>query len=640
MWEPDATRIRQANISAFAQRYLPGADYWQLHRWSLAEPARFWQAIWEFCAVKGNMAPPVYRQDSDLASGVFFPEAQLNYAANLMRGPDERVALIAITEHDERSELTMGQIRSSVSVLQQALRASGVGKGDCVAAVVPNCLEAVLVMLAAQSLGAVFTSCSPDFGAAAIVDRFAQATPKIVFACSAHHYRGKVVELADNLAEAARALPTVRNWVVFDYADVAAKLQVMDDGVSWDDFLRDFPACEVEFELLRGNEPGFYLFSSGTTGRPKGIIHSSTGLLLKHLCELALHMDLKATQKLFFYTTCGWMMWNWQISALAADAAVVLYDGNPMYPDSKRLSKMAIDEKVTHFGASARYFSACAKEKVHPRAMADGDFLRCVMSTGSPLLHESYDYLYAHWGRDLHVASISGGTDICACFVGGVPTLPVRRGEIQAAELGCDIAAYDEQGRPLQEVSGEMVCRNAIPSMPLGLLGDPHGAKFRQTYFARFSDVWCHGDWVSITSEGSLVISGRSDAVLNPGGVRIGTAEIYRAVEELDQIVEAVAVGQQWQGDQRIVLFVLLRDGYQLDAAMRSKIVAQIRSRTSPRHVPAKVVAVADIPRTRSGKTAELAVAAVVNNRPITNAGALANPAALMLYRDLPELAQ
>ncbi len=638
LWQPDTERIAQANLTEFTRRYLPGADYQQLHRWSIDEPSKFWQAIWEYCAIQGIPNLPVYRQDSDLASGVFYPAAVINYAANLMRGDDARVALIGISEDGRRSELTMGQVRKQVSILQQALRLAGVKRGNCVAAVVPNCPEAMLIMLAAQSLGAVFTSCSPDFGTTAIVERLAQVDPKVVFVCSAYRYKGKLIDLGEKLSGLIQQMQRVRKWVVFDYTDVAAS--VPSEVMRWDDFCNDIKQREVEFAPVLASDPGFYLFSSGTTGKPKSIIHSGGGLLLKHLSELVLHIDLKAGHKMFFYTTCGWMMWNWQASALAANAAVVLYDGHPMYPNAGRLATLAIEEKVTHFGASARYFAACAKSAVKPRARAGGDFLRCVMSTGSPLLHESFDYLYEHWGRDLHVASISGGTDICACFVGGVPTLPVRRGEIQAVELGCDVAAYDEKGRSIMGHSGEMVCRNAIPSMPLGLVGDQNNEKYRQTYFSRFPDVWCHGDWVSFTKEGSLVIYGRSDAVLNPGGVRIGTAEIYRAVENLNEVVEAVAVGQRWQDDQRIVLFVCLNEGIKLDAKLKNKICEQIRNRNTPRHVPAKILAVADIPRTRSGKISELAVAAVINNRTVSNTGALANPQALNLYRDLPELSQ
>lgn len=638
LWTPSAQRIDGANLTDFTKRYHPGASYPELHRASIAEPEAFWSAVWEYCAVDGKLTEPICSGGPAIADVRFFPAAELNFAANLLRGASTRIALVSIAEDGQRISWTMQQLRSEVSRVQQALASEGVGMGDRVAGIVPNTPEAIVTMLATLSLGAVWTSCSPDFGAAAIIDRFGQVEPKLVIAANSYDYNGKCFDLREKLVQVAARLPSTQRFVIFNYVKHTDLPEEM-AASKWDEWLAPYLAKEPEFKQMPATAPGFILFSSGTTGKPKCIIHSTGGLLLKHLSELCLHADIKANDRLFFFTTCGWMMWNWLVSGLAVEATLVLFDGNPMYPQPDRLAKLAWQEGVTHFGASAKYFSSCEKFGVDPLTQMGIGPVRTVFSTGSPLMHESFDYLYRCWAADMHLASISGGTDICGCFVGGVPTLPVHRGEIQAPELGCDIASFNALGKAVVNEAGELVCRNAIPSMPLGFWGDHDGQRFHAAYFSKHADVWNHGDWVTLRSDGmAMVIGGRSDATLNPGGVRIGTAEIYRQVERIDSVLEAVAVSQDWEDDQRIVLFVRLDVGTQLTEGLAHQIRQAIRTGATPRHVPALIIAVADIPRTRSGKLAELAIRQVIHGKEIDNANALANPQALELYRDLPQL--
>ncbi len=636
-WQPSAQRTAQARLTEFISRFRPRESYSSLHQWSLEQPDAFWDAVWQFGDLAGDRKGPACVPGEGLRQTAFFPQSRLSYAENLLRGEDGRLALIEVCENGTRSEWTLGQLRSRAAAWRAALAAAGAGHGDRIAAVVPNCAEAIAAMLGTQALGAIWCSCSPDFGAAAIVDRFGQVAPKILIAAAGYRYGGKAIDCRPAVTQALAELPSVRRAVVLPYG---GREPILDSpaAVSAEKFLAAHAGAQLAFARASMDEVGFILFSSGTTGKPKCIAHSGFGLLVKHASELLLHADVHPGDRLFFFTTCGWMMWNWLASGLAVQATLVLYDGQPMHPQPARLADLAEDEGITHFGASAKYFDACSKAGMKPAATHRLDQLRTVLSTGSPLRHETFDYLHSAWKEDLHIASISGGTDICACFMGGVPTLPVRRGEIQAAELGCDLAVFSPAGEPVVGQPGELVCRNAIPSMPVKFWADPSGARIAAAYYDRFPGVWHHGDWLTETASGGYVIAGRSDATLNPGGVRIGTSEIYRPIEELPEIAEAAAVGQSWEGDERIILFVRLAAGSELTDDLAERMKAAIRRAASPRHVPARIVAVADLPRTRSGKIAELAIRDVVHGREVSNAAALANPDSLGLFAGLEQL--
>ena len=638
LWHPSAERVAAANLTAFSQRYCPDANYHQLHAWSIAEPDAFWRAVWEFCAVIGDMGALAYQPGSDLRSARFFPDARINYTANLLRGPAERTVIYGVGEEEGLQSWQLGALRDLVARLARGLRDVGVGPGDRVAGVVSNTPEAIAAMLATLAIGAIWTSCSPDFGPPAIADRFGQVEPKIIFAASGYAYGGKVFDIRPKLVQVASQIPSVRKYIVFSYAGVEASVANLAASVVWEDFIAGSDPGPVRYEMQSFQEPGFILFSSGTTGKPKCITHSAGGVLLKHLSELSLHCDITSGACLQYLTTCGWMMWNWQVSALALGATLVVTEGNPMYPQPAHQANWAWKLGVTHFGASAKYFSACAKAAVEPMQTHGRSGPRTIFSTGSPLLPATFDYLYRTWGSDLHVASISGGTDICACFVGGVPTQPVSRGLIQAAELGCDVVAFDAQGQPIRDVPGELVCRNAIPSMPVGFWGDTDGHRYQSAYFAKYPGVWNHGDWIIHSTEGSFVITGRSDATLNPSGVRIGTAEIYRLVESFPEVEEALAVGQVWEDSERIILFVRLAGTIELTADLTARIKDAIRTGASPRHVPALLFAVTDLPRTRSGKIAELAVRDIVHGRALANLDALANPESLAQFQHISSL--
>ena len=633
-WHPSPGRIAAANLTRFSQLYQPtAADYQELHAWSIQEPGTFWTALWDFAGVKGERGDCAYRTGQDLRTCRFFPEARLNYAENLLVGDDQRLAVIFVNEDGLRRTLTMGELRSQVAAIRGALDAAGVKSGDRVAALVANTPETLAAMLATQALGAIWSSCSPDFGLAGTADRFGLITPKVLFASDGYRYKGQLFDNRPAMAEMLRILPSLEQIVILPHMFVATKTTGIAKTVSLTEFVAEHHGDPLNFQRQSMASPSFILYSSGTTGKPKCITHSGNGLLLKHLSELLFHCNVKPSEKIFYYSTCSWMMWNWHVSALATGATLVLYDGHPMHPATDRLATLAQDEHIAHFGVSAKFLDACAKAAVAPLRSHQLPALKAIYSTGSPLSPASFDYVYQHWKEDVHLASISGGTDICGCFLGGLPIAPVRRGELQVAELGCDMAVFDATGSEVFNSTGELVCRNAIPSMPVKFWGDDDGSQYQRTYFARFPGVWCHGDWSLHTATGSFVITGRSDATLNPGGVRIGTAEIYRPVEDFTQIAEAVAVGQEWEGDQRILLFVRLRPGASLTTDLRAEIKTAIRQATTARHVPAMIVAVADIPRTRSGKIAELAIKAVIHGRPVPNINALANPEALDLFR-------
>ncbi len=624
------------------------SDSRALHSWSLTEPEAFWDLMWRLCGVVGDRGEgPAVALGEDLRQDAYFPDAQLNYAENLLAGGRREgagpTAVIALREDGRRDELSWVQLAAEVGACQQWLAAQGVGPGVHVAAWLPNIPAALVTMLATTALGGVFTSTSPDFGVAGVVDRFSQVDPVVLVAADGYHYGGKVHDRAALLPEVVAQLPTVRCVVVVPEIGSA----VPDLPVPMTIWGTDWLTAQPSFRRGDTATPGFVLYSSGTTGRPKSIVHSGPGILLKQLTEHQLHCDIRPGDRVFYFTTCGWMMWNWLVTALASGATIVLYDGSPFHPGPDAMWDIVADESVTMFGTSAKFLDSSLKAGVVPRDSHDLSALRTITSTGSPLSPEGFDFVYRDVRPDVHLASISGGTDLCGCFVIGDPTRPVYAGEIQGPALGCAVDVFDEQGRSLRAdpgVRGELVCTSSFPSMPLYFAGDADGEKYRSAYFDRFPGVWAHGDFASWTDHGGLVIHGRSDATLNSGGVRIGTAEIYRQVDQLPEILESLAIGQEWDDDTRIVLFVRPADpawvaaGGSLPDELVARIRRRLRTQCSPRHVPAKIVAVGDLPRTRSGKLAELAVADVVHGRPVRNTDGLANPAVLELFADIADL--
>jgi acetoacetyl-CoA synthetase len=640
-WIPSAARVAAAQLTEFhafaRERGAPGGSYSSLWQWSVDEPAAFWSSVFDFAGVIAERGPgPVLRNGERMPGATWFEGTRLNFAENLLRGTGAGPAIIARDERGRRREMSRDQLRAEVARVADGLRAAGVVAGDRVAGFLPNLPEAIVAMLATTSLGATWSSCSPDFGIRGVLDRFGQIAPKVLFTADGYCYGGKTLDSIERIAGILESLPSVTCVVVVANVSPQPDLARLPVARRYEEFGQaDTP---LRFERLPFDHPLCILYSSGTTGVPKCIVHGAGGTLLQHLKEHQLHSDVHADERLFFFTTCGWMMWNWLASALASRATIVLFDGSPFHPDDGVLWRLASEERVAIFGTSPKYLAALAKSGYRPVDQVDLAHLRTVLSTGSPLAHEQFDFVRDAIGADIQLASISGGTDIVSCFALGNPTLPVYRGELQCRGLGMRVEVFDDGGQPLQGQQGELVCTAPFPSMPVGFWNDADGSRYRAAYFERFPNAWCHGDFAVLTARGGLVILGRSDAVLNPGGVRIGTAEIYRQVEKLDEVLESIAVGQDWDNDVRVVLFVRLRAGVALDAKLEKRIRDTIRNNTTPRHVPARIVAVADIPRTISGKIVELAVRDVVHGRPVRNTDALANPAALEEFRDRPEL--
>ncbi|MGZ8264270.1 MAG: acetoacetate--CoA ligase [Burkholderiales bacterium] len=644
LWRPSAERVAQTNLTRFMEEVrrthgLHARDYSELHQWSIREPEAFWRAVWSFCGVVAEtQGKRVLVHGERMPGARWFPDARLNFAENLLRRRDEATALVFWGEESARSRLTYVELYAEVSRVAQALAAAGVRPGDRVAGYLPNMPAAIVAMLAAASRGAIWSSCSPDFGVQGVLDRFGQIEPVVLFTADRYVYGGKTIDLTPRVKHVLDGLPSVKRTIIAPYGPSAAGLAHVPGAVPMAEFTAPFAAGEIDFVRLPFDHPLYILYSSGTTGVPKCIVHGSGGTLLQHLKEHQLHADVKPGDRLFYFTTCGWMMWNWLVSGLASEATLLLYDGSPFAAGGRILFDYAADEGMTIFGTSAKYIDAAAKAGLEPARTHDLAALKTILSTGSPLAPESFDYVYERVRKDVALASISGGTDIISCFALGNPNGPIWRGELQCRGLGMKVEVFDEQGRSVRGQKGELVCTAPFPSMPVGFWNDPDGAKYRSAYFERFPNVWWHGDYVEVTEHDGLVIYGRSDAVLNPGGVRIGTAEIYRQVERLDEVVESLAIAQQWEHDVRIVLFVRLREGLALTDALVERIRKQIRDNASPRHVPARVVQVSDIPRTKSGKIVELAVRNVVHGLPVRNVEALANPEALDLFKDRPEL--
>jgi len=643
IWTPSEERVRGASLSRFI-RFVGEQFDNQVHDWpslygySIHHAASFWKAVWEFCGIRaqGELEPVVHKLEK-MPGARWFPDVRLNYAQNLLRFKDDRCAILFRGELGQQRAISYHELNDLVAQLAHGLRKAGVGPGDRVAGFMPNIPETVVAMLASASIGAIWTSCSPDFGSNGVIDRFGQVQPKVLFCANAYAYGGKSFSCLGKLAEIMARLPELKHVVVVPYLEVSEALPA---GAEW---LADFVADASEplkFQQLPFDHPLYIMYSSGTTGVPKCIVHSAGGTLIQHLKELVLHTDLKREDRIFFYTTCGWMMWNWLVSSLAVGATVVLYDGSPNHPEADSLWRMADELGVSIFGTSAKWLSATEKAGVKPNQSYKLRALRTVLSTGSPLAPESYDYVYRHVKDRVLLASISGGTDILSCFALGNPLLPVFRGELQCRGLGMKVEILNDEGQAVIEQQGELACTLAFPSMPIGFWNDPDGAKYRAAYFSRIPNVWCHGDHAMLTVNEGIIIFGRSDATLNPGGVRIGTAEIYRQVEQLPEILESLAIGQDWENDVRVVLFVRLRDQGVLDEALKDRIKRTIREHTTARHVPAKIIAVPELPRTISGKITELAVREIVHGRPVKNIDALANPAALQFFTGLAELAK
>jgi acetoacetyl-CoA synthetase len=629
LWTPSPERAAATELARFMK--LAGKrDYAELHRWSVEHSAEFWSLLWDFCEVRGEKGARTLVDGDRMPGAKWFPDARLNYAQNLLEVKSD---IVFWGEDRIRRRLSHQNLRALVSRLAQALADAGVKKGDRVAGYLPNVPEATAALLATASLGAVWSSCSPDFGVQGVLDRFGQIEPKVLLCADGYLYNGKEFDSQEKASQVLEKLPSVEECVVVDYLGAPAKA-----GTSLYDFLEPFEAAPIRFEPVEFNHPLYILYSSGTTGVPKCIVHGTGGSLLQHLKEHRLQSDVKPGDRLFYFTTLGWMMWNWLVSGLASGATLLLYDGSPFVGRGRVLFDFADAEGMTHFGTSAKYIDALAKTGLKPKDTHRLDKLRTVLSTGSPLAPEGFDYVYQNVKSDVCLSSISGGTDIVSCFVLGNPIGPVWRGEIQAKGLGMAVEVFNEQGIPVKGEKGELVCTRPFPSMPVGFWNDPDGARYRAAYFEKYPNVWRHGDWCEETEHGGLIIYGRSDAVLNPGGVRIGTAEIYRQVEQLDEVLESLVIGQDWQGDVRVVLFVKLKDGVSLSEDLVSAIKRRIRDNTTPRHVPAKILQVDDIPRTKSGKIVELAVREVVHDRPVKNLEALANPEALEHFRNRAEL--
>ncbi len=642
LWTPDVKRISASNLRTFMSEAekvsgQPVPDYDSLFQWSIDDRPAFWELIADHYQVLFHKKPDQILGHDEMPDSQWFSGSTLNYAEHTLRRRDNKTAIVFRGEDGTRTTLTYKELYQTVASAQQGLIDAGVGKNDRVAAFMPNCPETIIMMLAATGLGAIWSSCSPDFGLQGVLDRFGQIEPKVLLVTDGYLYSGKRIDCLNKVAQIQHEITSINTTVVVPFLDKTPDIKALTNSVFFADF-SDIATNTVHFEPVPFNHPLYIMYSSGTTGVPKCIIHGHGGTLLQHMKELGLHTDLKPDDTIFYFTTCGWMMWNWVISSLTFGSTLVLFDGSPFHPGPEALIDLVQDEKVSIFGTSAKYIAALKKAGIKPKKSHDLSSLKTILSTGSPLLHESFDYVYRDIKEDLCLSSISGGTDIVSCFALGCPILPVVRGELQCRGLGMDVQFVDPQGASVKCQKGELTCQSSFPSMPVGFWNDPDDSKYHKAYFNQFSGVWAHGDYGELTASNGVIIHGRADAVLNPGGVRIGTAEIYRQVEKVEAVLESIAIGQEWQGDVRIVLFVKLRPEVELDDNLISTIKTIIRKNATPRHVPAIILQTEDIPRTISGKIVELAVRDVVHGRAIVNTDALANPEALAFFRNREEL--
>ena len=609
-------------------------DYESLHNWSVNNLDAFWREVWIGNDVIGNFEEKAFSLNKDIRKATFFPDASLNFAENLLVGDDDRQAISFHGEGRESFSLTLKELKERVASLAKWMKKSGVEKGDCVATLLPNCPETIITMLASSSLGAVFTSCSPDFGIEGILDRFGQSKPKILISCDGYGYGGKIFEIKKKTIEVKKSIPSINELVFVNYL---TKNKNLEDS-SWSFIIENNKTDKINFERVPFNSPLYILYSSGTTGKPKCIVHSVGGVLLQHIKEHTYHCDFRKNDRIMYFTTCGWMMWNWMVSALAKEVTLVIYDGSPVEPDMNILFKIADTENLTFLGVSAKYIDSLAKANANPKKYFNLSNLRTIASTGSPLGPSGYDWVYSNVKDDVQLSSMSGGTDLVACFVGGNPCLPIFRGEIQCAILGMDAQSWGSLNNDIVDEAGELVCVNPFPSMPIKFLNDKNDEKYEQAYFTKYPNVWHHGDFIIKTDRKTFIVEGRSDATLNPGGIRIGTAEIYRHVENHEKVKEALAVGQDWEGDQRIILYLIMKEDAILNDNLSSEIKSLIRQKASPRHVPSKIFQVRDFPRTRSGKISELAVKDIIHGKEIKNTEALINPEILDIFREFSDL--
>ena len=649
LWSPSERAVEEAQVTQFARQMvrkhkLDFNSYAAFHQWTVDNPETFWSEVWDFCGVIASRKGSTVLVDGDKMPGArWFPEARLNFAENLLRRGDRGDALVFWDENGFKRRVSYSDLTSDVSRTVQALLGLGLRAGDRAAAFIPNMPETAMLALGCLSQGIVWSSCSPDFGVDGVLDRFGQIEPKILFCTDGYRYNGQEHDTLERVREIAERLPTLRKVVVVPNLDPNVDVSDIPKAVRLDEWLRRHQPGDIAYAQLPFNHPAFVLFTSGTTGKPKCIVHGAGGSLLQSLKTFKFHFDVRPGDRYFYFCTTNWVVWNVMFAGLCAEAALMLYDGSPFARNAKILFDFAEKEKFTHFGTSAKFLDALSKRGLKPRDTHDLGALRMIISTGSPLAAESFDYVYSSVKKDVCLASISGGTDIMGAFVDASAVLPVYRGELQCRSLGMAVDVFDENGESVTNQKGELVCTKPFPSMPLGFWNDKGDERYHAAYFAKYPNVWCHGDWCELTERGTMLVYGRSDATLNPGGVRIGTAEIYGVVERIDEVEESVAIGQHWPPenptDTRIVLFVKLRSGYSLDDALEDRIRHEIRRHASPRHVPARIVQVADIPRTKNGKVVELAVKAAVHGMPVPHTDALANPEALELFRDLHELA-
>jgi acetoacetyl-CoA synthetase len=660
LWRPDTEKMKQSQMWEFLhlihEKYdLPKADYATLHQWSVAHPDKFWGEFWDYTKILFSKKAEQVVDDAHKMPGArWFEGARLNFAENLLLHRGGQTAIIFRGEQGEDRHVSRDELYAEVCRIADGLRAAGVKAGDRVAAFMPNLPETIIAMLATASIGAIWSSSSPDFGIKGVLDRFSQIEPKIIFSADGYYYNGRQFDSQEKLQGILEHLPSVKKVVLVDFSRKRAVSKIK-NAIAWENFGRPNhdlsfeqlpfdhmnvttnPATtsKLSFEQLPFDHPLYIMYSSGTTGLPKSIVHSAGGTLLQHLKELRLHCDLKESDTIFYYTTCGWMMWNWVVSSLAVGSTLVLFDGNPFYPAPDALLRMADELDITIFGTSAKYIASLQEAGVMPKEISDFPKLKLITSTGSPLTDESFEYVYESWKKDVQLSSIAGGTDIVSCFMLGNPILPVHRGEIQCAGLGMDIDCFDEHGQSVRNQKGELGCKTAFPSMPVYFWNDPDNEKYHKAYFEVYENIWHHGDYISISDYGGITMYGRSDATLNPGGVRIGTAEIYAIVENMVEIADSVIVGQRYQGDERVVLFVQLHPGFELDEILTQKIKANIRKGCSPRHVPALIKKVTGIPYTLNGKKVEVAIKKIINGEPVLNRDALKNPETLEQYQGI-----
>lgn len=644
LWKPSEERIKNANMTRY-MRYLAEKknlefnNFQEMWDWSVDKREQFWETIWEFGGVIASKKwDKILENPDDMLKSKWFLGARLNFAENLLRYRDDRTALIFRSETGITKRITYAQLYDQVARMAKSLRDFGVTTGDRVAGFMPNMIETVIAMLAATSIGAIWSSCSPDFGIKGVLDRFGQIEPKVLFSANGYFYNGKKLDSLERITGILKDLPSIKKVVIVPYTEEKPDIKGVPNSQMWDDFIAKDSGLEIKFEQLPFDHPLYIMYSSGTTGLPKSIVHGAGGTLLQHLKELILHTDLKREDKIFYFTTCGWMMWNWLVSSLAVGATILLYDGSPFYPDAGAIFKYAQEEKMTIFGTSAKYLASVEKAGLKPKEQFDLSSVKAMLSTGSPLSVESFHFVYDQIKNDICLSSISGGTDIISCFALGNPIGPVYEGELQTRGFGMSVQVFNDEGKPVVGEKGELVCTKSFPSQPIYFWNDPDGSKYRGAYFEVFPNIWCHGDYAELTEHNGMIIYGRSDATLNPGGVRIGTAEIYRVVEGMEEIQDSVVIGQPWDNDVRVVLFVVLKKGYQLTDDLVKKIKQNIRENTTPRHVPAKILEVTDIPHTLNGKKVEIAIRKTIMGEEVKNKDALANPESLEQFKNRKEL--